>query len=232
MLPRTTQQSHRPRVSDRTMVGALPPTLACWRFASAVKNANAYGSRPRSALSRQTPAPGPSTIAHTGAGCQRTPPACAVGEKCSLDIPFYRTLSDRYAFLSLPKNLIEYRSEAFALYRIDHLYKGNTALEVCPKLGMSSAVLSFRAVSYTVAESSFQAIEVRPHDVGMMVGDEASQMLANTLPHHPGLSEVNVESLFDQDCRNMRGEAVDTPLEFFIPGEGNVVRVARVRRSY
>src|SRR5947208_3155332 len=42
MPPRTTQQSHRPRVSDRTMVGTLPPRCL-QALPHGTKNAATYG---------------------------------------------------------------------------------------------------------------------------------------------------------------------------------------------
>src|SRR6266550_1408601 len=52
MPPRTTQQSHRPRVSDRTMVGTLPPRLLAGALPHGTKNAATdgpgYRATPRS----------------------------------------------------------------------------------------------------------------------------------------------------------------------------------------
>ena len=97
---RITQQSYRPRVSDRTMVGALPTRSACkvsgveWRRHDRVMK---YPKWRQSDLAyRQkavqtecsTECPG---NPNGGAGCARNFTASGRGQKMPLDIPFYRT---------------------------------------------------------------------------------------------------------------------------------------------
>src|SRR5437773_1168022 len=85
MPPRTTQQSHRPRVSDRTMVGTLPPRCL-QALPHGTKNAATDGPGYR-ATPRSTTEP------HTGLDARHlpSPSPCGRGEVFSLDIPFYRT---------------------------------------------------------------------------------------------------------------------------------------------
>src|SRR3989454_11798275 len=85
MPPRTTQQSQRPRVSDRTMVGALPPRCL-QALPHGTKNAATDGPGYR-ATPRSTTEP------HTGLDVRHlpSPSPCGRGEVFSLDIPFYRT---------------------------------------------------------------------------------------------------------------------------------------------
>src|SRR5438874_10898122 len=84
MPPRTTQQSHRPRVSDRTMVGTLPPRcLQALRHGT--KNAATDGPGYR-ATPRSTTEPTRPDVRHLP-----SPSPCGRGEVFSLDIPFYRT---------------------------------------------------------------------------------------------------------------------------------------------
>src|SRR5438445_9227370 len=85
MPPRTTQQSHRPRVSDRTMVGTLPPRCL-QALQHGTKNAATYGPG-SGATPRSTTEP------HTGLDVRHlpSPSPCGSGEVFSLDIPFYRT---------------------------------------------------------------------------------------------------------------------------------------------
>src|SRR5947208_13709149 len=84
MPPRTTQQSHRPRVSDRTMVGTLPPRCL-QALPHGTKNAATDGPGYR-ATPRSTTEP------HTGLDVRHlpSPSPCGRGEVFSLDIPFYR----------------------------------------------------------------------------------------------------------------------------------------------
>ena len=85
MPHRTTQQSHRPRVSDRTMVGTLPPRCL-QALPHGTKNAATYGPG-SGATPRSTTEP------HTGLDVRHlpSPSPCGRGEVFSLDIPFYRT---------------------------------------------------------------------------------------------------------------------------------------------
>src|SRR6266576_3941816 len=85
MPPRTTQQSHRPRVSDRTMVGTLPPRCL-QALPHGTKNAATDGPG-SGATPRSTTEP------HTGLDVRHlpSPSPCGSGEVFSLDIPFYRT---------------------------------------------------------------------------------------------------------------------------------------------
>src|SRR2546426_2559468 len=88
MPPRTTQQSQRPRVSDRTMVGALPPRCL-QALPHGTKNAATDGPGYR-ATPRSTTEP------HTGLDARHlpSPSPCGRGEVFSLDIPFYRTRAE------------------------------------------------------------------------------------------------------------------------------------------
>src|SRR5436189_5806542 len=90
MPPRTTQQSHRPRVSDRTMVGTLPPRCL-QALPHGTKNAATDGPGYR-ATPRSTTEP------HTGLDARHlpSPSPCGRGEVFSLDIPFYRTRPNQF----------------------------------------------------------------------------------------------------------------------------------------
>src|SRR5438128_11144501 len=105
MPPRTTQQSHRPRVSDRTMVGTLPPRCL-QALPHGTKNAATDGPGYR-ATPRSTTEPHRGWMSDTyllhlhaeGEKCflltspfiEPSPSPCGRGEVFSLDIPFYRT---------------------------------------------------------------------------------------------------------------------------------------------
>src|SRR6266581_4877734 len=82
MPPRTTQQSHRPRVSDRTMVGTLPPRCL-QALPHGTKNAATDGPGYR-ATPRSTTEP------HTGLDARHlpSPSPCGRGECFLLTSPF------------------------------------------------------------------------------------------------------------------------------------------------
>src|ERR1035441_3723479 len=97
---RITQESYRPRVSDRTMVGTLPARSACkFQEPNGVDN----GSCHETVGMVTTPADAPQRKAVQAkrqpargrAGCARNSTASGEGRKMSLDIPFYRTIPDR-----------------------------------------------------------------------------------------------------------------------------------------
>ena len=96
---RITQESYRPRVSDRTMVGALPTDLLASfrsRIASTpschetptmgtIRSGLAAKKRSRRSALRSAQA------TRAGAGCARNSTASSRGKRVPLDIPFYRT---------------------------------------------------------------------------------------------------------------------------------------------
>src|SRR5437870_6565215 len=83
MPPQTTQQSHRPRVSDRTMVGTLPPRCL-QALPHRTKNAATDGIRRNATLQNR---------AAYGAGCQTPTFSISMrkGRSVFSYIPFYRT---------------------------------------------------------------------------------------------------------------------------------------------
>ena len=96
---RITQESYRPRVSDRTMVGALPTDLLA-SFRSRIASTSLCHETPtmgtiRSGLaakkrSRRS-ALRSAQATRAGAGCARNSTASSRGRRVPLDIPFYRT---------------------------------------------------------------------------------------------------------------------------------------------
>ena len=92
---RITQESYRPRVSNRTMVGTLPTRSACkFQEPNGVDNESCHETigmgTTRPALRREKAVQTKWQLAR-GAGCARNSTASGRGRKMSLDIPFYRT---------------------------------------------------------------------------------------------------------------------------------------------
>ena len=101
---RITQESYRPRVSHRTMVGTLPARSACkFQEPNGVDNESCHetiGKRTtRPALRREKAVQTKWQLAR-GAGCARNSTASGRGRKMSLDIPFYRTFPDKQQYCS------------------------------------------------------------------------------------------------------------------------------------
>jgi hypothetical protein len=93
MPPRTTQKSHRPRVSDRTMVGNRQPA-ACKRLRSCRKNANEDDAENLPRTKERKPCPGEVCCrCQQGLDVSKNPSPGGSGEVFLLDIPFYRTRS-------------------------------------------------------------------------------------------------------------------------------------------
>ena len=91
MPPRTTQKSHRPRVSDRTMVGNCQHT-ACKRKRRRRKNANEYDAESLPRMRERKPRPGEVCCrCQQGLDVRKNPSPGRSGEVFLLDIPFYRT---------------------------------------------------------------------------------------------------------------------------------------------
>src|SRR5271165_6276103 len=93
MPPRTTQQSDRPRVSDRTMVGILPP--CCLEALRLGKNDADCDASEFPGPGAPRNAPEQNSQLQSGAGCQKTVASDCAGEVFFLDIPFYRTRPER-----------------------------------------------------------------------------------------------------------------------------------------
>src|ERR1022692_3735975 len=94
---RITQESYRPRVSDRTMVGTLPARSACkFQEPNGVDNGSCHETvamgTTRSDAPQRKAVQTKRQPARGRAGCARNSTASGEGRKMSLDIPFYRTL--------------------------------------------------------------------------------------------------------------------------------------------
>ena len=124
---RITQESYRPRVSDRTMVGALPTDLLA-SFRSRIASTSSCHETPtmgtiRSGLaakkrSRRS-ALRSAQATRAGARCARNSTASSRGRRVPLDIPFYRTFR--------PPLLFGIRGHRSPVYRL-HLSHRRQAL--------------------------------------------------------------------------------------------------------
>ena len=88
MPPRTTQKSHRPRASDRTLVGTTSHPDGLPRLRKTPSSPALAGKKGMPGACLQTRA-----CSRLGAGCQEKRTLPASGENFFLDIPFHRTLS-------------------------------------------------------------------------------------------------------------------------------------------
>ena len=106
MPPRTTQQSHRPPVSDRIMVGILPPCCL---------EALRLGQDDADSMNQISRDPArPTTLRNSTRSCSQgldvrnSSPSNAEGEVFFLDIPFYRTRRDSH-FPTAPQRRAHHR---------------------------------------------------------------------------------------------------------------------------
>ena len=92
MPPRTTQQSNRPRVSDRTMVGTSRQPLRLTGAASAQRLHSLNETKSLESIAARASLHQFTVAAATkGLDVRDPPPLRGVAEVFSLDIPFYRT---------------------------------------------------------------------------------------------------------------------------------------------
>jgi hypothetical protein len=68
----------------------------------------------------------------------------------------------------------------------------------------SLSILTVRTRSDTVREYRFKSIEVAPHNIRMLVSDQASQMLPHASPHDTSLPVIHDEAFLDKDGGHMR----------------------------
>src|SRR5215472_1799554 len=96
MPPRITQESHRPRVSDRTMVDVFKTAQAClvsrfeWRCRNRNRSATEMEKQKSTKLVEDTSEPSV-MLAPRGWKSRNLSPLPVEGELFSLTFPFYRT---------------------------------------------------------------------------------------------------------------------------------------------
>ena len=96
------------------------------------------------------------------------------------------------------------------------------------EVGASRSILTRRAVPQAIRQRGFQAIVIRPADVGDLVYDNARQMLANALPHDPRFAMVYEEAFLQSGRAHVQLKPLDDALEVAIARERQVVCVPRV----
>jgi hypothetical protein len=96
-------------------------------------------------------------------------------------------------------NLLEYLPQPHPFYRINHLQKPYPSLQVLAKPRTSLAILPLRTLPDTVGQHSLQPIKVAPHYICLLVGHQAGEMLAHSLPHDSSLTMMHNEAFFPQN---------------------------------
>src|ERR1700728_1433688 len=114
-----------------------------------------------------------------------------------------------------------------AFLRIDHLHKRDASGEMPTEDRMVFAVLAGRTVMDAVGQHGLEPVKVCAHNVDMLVGDHAGKILAYAPAHDARLAMVQGEILPGQDGGDVRAKSLDARFEFFIAGEGEIIRVAR-----
>ena len=133
--------------------------------------------------------------------------------------------------LSSPPDPLQDRPKPFPPRWIDRLDEPHSAFQVRAKAGVISAVLAVRTEPRAIGQCRFEQIEIRPLHIHVLVDDEAGQVLPHSLTHDARLAVVHGETVLKQDRGNMRGEPLDSPLEFLTARKSKIVRVTRVPRA-
>lgn len=97
-------------------------------------------------------------------------------------------------------------------------------------MGMSVAILTFRAEANAIVQRGFQAIEVGSHNVHVLISDKTNKMLANTSAHDPCFAVMHGEALFHQNGSDVRRKALYASLERFTTRKCEIVSVTCVFR--
>src|ERR1019366_635674 len=92
-----------------------------------------------------------------------------------------------------PTNLLQNRSQAPSLLRVDHLHKSHAPLKVRPKTRTPLAVLTLGSQSNAVGQHSLQPVEIASSNVWTLVGHESRSMLPHSLAHDPRLAMIHRE---------------------------------------
>jgi hypothetical protein len=95
-------------------------------------------------------------------------------------------------------------------------------------MGMTITILTLGTQPNAVGKCGFEAIEVGSHNVHVLVGDNADEMLADALPHNARFAVVHHEALFDQNGGNMCREPFYAPFQCFTARKCEIVGVTRV----
>ncbi len=106
--------------------------------------------------------------------------------------------------------------------------EGDAPFEVSAEVGMVAAVLAVGAVAEAVGEDSFEFVVGVAGDVGLLVDDQAGEVLANALAHDAGFAMVDGEAFLGGEGGGLGSKAMDTAGEGGIAGEGEVITVAGV----
>ncbi len=133
----------------------------------------------------------------------------------------------RAGLLIWPLDLVEQLAQVRRSRGVDHANEFDASFEVLSEAGMRFAVLAFWSMAEAVGEDGLEAVVVGAADVGVMVDDEAGEMLTYCLAHDAGFAMVNAEAFVVHDGGYIRGEAicVEVPCA---AGEGEIVGVSGV----
>src|SRR5579872_520994 len=136
--------------------------------------------------------------------------------------------TDFRAFSSRPLNIFQYRAETFSFAWVDHLHKSDAPFEAGTKLRMSITILALRTVTNAVGECCFEAVEIGPHHVHALVGNETGQVLSNALAHDACLSVMCSETFLVQNGSHVSRKSLHTSVELCIPGKCQIIGIACV----
>src|SRR3984957_2553964 len=129
---------------------------------------------------------------------------------------------------SLPLYLFEDRPETSSLLRMDVLDEAYPALQMLAEMGMTLAVLGFRALAGAVGEDRLQQIEIGSPHIEVLVCHQPCEMLTHRWPHDARLAVLDGKIFLHQDHCDKCAKAFRRTVEGVTAGESEVVRISGV----
>src|SRR5690349_3981727 len=90
------------------------------------------------------------------------------------------------------------------------------------------AVLALGPRANTICKNRFQALELAPADIHLLVSDQTRQRLPYSLSHDPRLAVIHEESFLLQNRRHVHCETIHAALKLLSAGKCEIVRIPRI----
>ena len=132
---------------------------------------------------------------------------------------------------SLPHYVVENGSQTSSLLLMNALDEADPSFQMLPEMRMRFAILALSTVADTVGKDRLQEIEIGSSYIQALVGYQPRKMLAHRLAHDARLAVLNGKTFRHENHCDIRGESLDTTIEAFVSGEGQVVGIACVGAS-
>ena len=108
-----------------------------------------------------------------------------------------------------PFDALEYGTQPLAPRRVHGLDETHATFQMGAEIRSSVTILTDRTVADAIVEGGFEPIVFVPSDVGVLVDDESSCRLPDSLAHNACFPAVHVEPLVAHDSANRGVEPAD-----------------------